>query len=202
MTTVNGAVRRCKEKGCRSAAMTRRGTTGPHPKRCEEHTAERKRQINHHPIKPKVERSECCDPDHLCEQHEQQRDELRDQAAKELARDSAFRIFGLLDAELKQAGIQITLPDDPKFWRTHYGPWEGRTAKEVFNRDLKADNDARAFYAADSAWHKDANQAGAEWPPMWESCLPPHLFLALFCAALEGEKFRETNGRYSYELAS
>jgi hypothetical protein len=93
--------------------MTRAGTRGPRPKRCEEHTAARKRAISHHPVKPKAGRYECCEPDQLCFQHEQQRDEFREQAAKELARHSASLIFGILDAELEETGFQIVLPEDP-----------------------------------------------------------------------------------------
>jgi hypothetical protein len=196
------AARRCAEKGCRSAALTRRGDRGPRPRRCAEHTESRRRATKHHPVKPKDERYECCDKRKLCRQHRQQRDEFREQSAKELALDSASRIFGLLDAELKAAGIQIVIPGEgPKFWRTHYGPWEGRTSEKIETPDLEHDKDARAFYGANPGWHKARRSVRGDWPPMWSTCLPPAVFLALFCAALEGEKYPVLSGRYGYELA-
>jgi hypothetical protein len=200
--TESAPLRRCAEKDCNTPAMPRKGTRGPYPKRCAEHTEARKKQINHHPVKPKEARYECCDADHLCPQHKDQRNELREQAGKEMARESAFQIFGMLDAELENAGIQIVIPgENPKYWGTHYGPWEGRTSKNTRNPDPKSDSDARAFYKANPGWSKAANRARGPWPSRWSSCFPPSVFMALFCAALKGEKFTETYGRNNHELA-
>lgn len=152
------AVRRCAEKGCRSAAMPRKGTRGPEPKRCEEHTKARIRELKSSPLNPRGDYLPCC-RDHQdaggsgkCQQCKDFREEMRDQATRELNERIVSGLMAMFDAEIENIGFQIVTPAKPKGWNTDRGPFEGRTRPEVFNADPLRIDHAEAWYSANRRW--------------------------------------------------
>lgn len=156
-TTTTEAARRCAEKGCRSAATARNGKTGPHPRRCAEHTAARIRELKKHPRKPRGGYPECC-LDHRAAGGTGKCPQCAEWAAEKWVpvsdlneREVSF-LIGALDASRENIGFTVTGPALPRWWNSDTGPWEGRTAGDVFNADPRRDDTAKGFYGAYRRW--------------------------------------------------
>jgi hypothetical protein len=156
---VTGTVtmRRCAWKSangaqCAESARPRKGNRGPEPRWCDTHTAARKRQINHHPRKPRGLRPECCTSGHLCPQHEQNRDEWRKPLYPLSQREAAWLIEQFGSAEAESIGFHVTGPGNPKGWETDRGPDEGRTKPEVFSPDPSKDGEGIEWFTGNPKW--------------------------------------------------
>jgi hypothetical protein len=137
---------------CPEAAKPR-GKRGPIPRHCPEHTAARKRQINHHPIKPRSSRPECCADGHQCPQHEQFRDEIRLPVLPLSRREADWLAGQFGEAESKSLGFHITGPAHPKYWNSNGGPIEGRTRPTVFHADPFRDAAAEQWFESNDHWY-------------------------------------------------
>lgn len=154
-------VRRCAD--CPEPAMTRKGSRGPEPKRCGPCTAARKRWLDSGGSQPRKPYQACCKGykdsgkgNGLCPQHEQSRDETREQdQALSVSEREAVWLAAQLDGA---AGWHIEGPGLPKGWKSARGPWEGRTRPEVCHLDPFEDDQARE-------WLTDKREQFTDDPP-------------------------------------
>lgn len=131
---------------CAEAAKPR-GKRGPIPRLCVEHTAARKRQINHNPVKPRPSRPECCRVG-VCPQHQENAAvkaawKEQDYRARVNERPENRWFLELLDNGYH---VECQLP------ATDRGPNEGRTRPGVFHSDPFRDGSAGEWYAAYHGW--------------------------------------------------
>lgn len=148
---VTSAHRRCATKGCVNDAETRRGPRGPQPRRCTACRVERKREINHRPVKSRTNRPPCCDDGHLCPQHEQFRDEIRIPVLPVSRQEASWLVEQLGTAD----GFHITGPANPRGWHSYRGPDEGRTRPEIFHADPYGDDGAVSWLDDNNGWHSE-----------------------------------------------
>jgi hypothetical protein len=132
---------------CADDAKPRKGNRGPRPRHCEEHTAARKRQLNHHPLNPRSSRPVCCQAG-VCDQH------LDNAAVKAAwrAEDYHARVNERAEnrwfLELLDNGyhVECQLP------ATDRGPDEGRTRPGVFHPSPFRDAKASAWFEVNHGW--------------------------------------------------
>jgi hypothetical protein len=129
-----------------------RGKRGPIPRHCEEHTKARKRVINHHPVKPRASRPDCC-RDGVCPQHRENAAvkaawKTEDYNARVNERPENRWFLDLL-ADGYHVERQLTAAD--------HGPDEGRTRPLVFNADPFSDDDAAGWFTAHHGWAMTGN---------------------------------------------
>lgn len=146
---------------CPTAAKPRAGTRGPLPRHCQVHTISRKREINHNPATPRSSRPECCQSG-VCPQHADAREANRDlnewwfYTQTERAKREATYLLELFDH-----AVSISIPRNPRGWRSDEGPDEGRTEPHVFNADPRGSD----WYAGNPYWQDSEYEV---WPPDYD----------------------------------
>jgi hypothetical protein len=145
-----GAVRRCAD--CTEPAMTRKGQRGPHPKRCQACTSQRKRWLDSGGSKAREPYKPCClewraaGNRGLCPQHEDSRDETR-------RWDEAAYFARTLTPAKPPGGFHIWEPR-PRGFMSARGPWEGRTRPDVASIDPYRVDSGREWLGANKGWQE------------------------------------------------
>lgn len=148
-TTDSG--RRCAESGCGEHPLARRGSRGPHPKRCPEHTEARERaqRAGRVVTKPREDYPPCCVEagNILCPQHEQQREFIRDW--------DTLPTEAEVDALDGMMGEEMWHVDRLPFkFHSGTGPDEGRTTGLRKQHDPAVLAEARQWISENADWNR------------------------------------------------